>query len=151
MRRHSYFSLEEANGLIPTLEYYCRQLAILHTELASLQYHLQRHGAKVAVRGVTLPRSAPKEVRGWRARYYERCREFDALLEELAGTGVEIIDTTLGLVNIYTWWDGEEVVLSWQYGEPSVQFWFDPGESASARRPIRQLFHDAPTGRAQWH
>lgn len=150
-RRHSYFCLEEANALIPTLEYYFQQLLLLRRDLAELQAALVSSGATLDHKGIALPRLASREVKHWREEYFASCRDYDQLVEEIWDTGVEVVDLDAGVVNFYTWWEGEEVLFSWQYGEPSVQFWCDPGETFTARRSIRQLFLDVPGERVARH
>ncbi len=134
--------------MIPTLEYYFRQIALVLHAMRQLQATLRRAGATIDAEGIVLPRQTDHEtlpLEAMRERYYSLCREHDALMDELLGAGVEILDAALGVVNFHSWWDGEEVVLNWQFGEPTVQFWMDPGELPIMRRPIRQLFFDAPT------
>lgn len=150
-RRHSYFSLEEANGILPTLEYFFSELMLNYKSLENLRKELEAAGAKIAGEGVCLPPFAPEPIEQKREEYYKKCKDYDELLEEILSHGVEVIDPQSGVVNFYSWWDNEEVVFSWQYGEPTVQFWMDPGESYTSRRPIRQLFFDAPVGRPSRH
>lgn len=150
-RKHCYFSLEEANAAIPTLEYYFSLLMRIYRDLAGVRQHLLAGGAQIDPKGIRLPRFAGRELASLRERYFALCHEHDHVLEEILSCGVEVVDLEAGLVNFYCWWDGEEVVLSWQYGEPTVQFWCDPGEPYTARRPIRQLFFDAPAQQPQRH
>ncbi|MBI4366248.1 MAG: DUF2203 family protein [Deltaproteobacteria bacterium] len=149
--KHDYFSLDEANALLPTLEYYFRLLALCQRDLAGIRLMLEAGGATIGAGGVRLPRPAATELKRSKERYGRLCAEYDHLIGEILHMGVEVVDPEVGLVNFYTWVDGEEVVLSWQYGEPAVQYWFDPGEQFGERRPLRQLFGDAPGGAAVRH
>jgi hypothetical protein len=149
-RRHAYYALEEANALIPTLEHFFRELALLRRALGRVRETLKAKGVRVTAMGMTIP----KRIRGIDTaieRYEELCRHYDLIHEEILSHGVEIVDCEVGIVNFFSWWDGEEVILNWQFGEPAVQFWLDPGETYSARRPIRQLMFDAPTGHVNRH
>lgn len=150
-RRPSYFGLEEANALIPTLDYLFRQLLLLKSDMVMLQHTLIRGGATVDAKGVKLSRFASRELKSARGGYYHCVESYDTLIEEILELGVELVNPDAGIVHFYSWWDEEEVVLSWQYGEPTVQFWCDPGELFTARRPIRQIFYDVPAGRAVRH
>lgn len=150
-RRHSYFSLDEANALLPTLGHFFSEMALIIHELEELRDLLKAGGVTLDGDGMSLPRTAGPREHAASEQYFQRCREYDALMEEVLALGVEIVDPEVGTVNFYSWWDGEEVVLSWQFGEPTVQFWFDAGESYAARRPITQLCFDAPADRAMQH
>jgi len=142
-RRHDYFSLEEANAVIPTLEYYFRHLVVIQHDLSGLQRTLQASGATLGKDGVELPADVDPEVHQLRDRYQQQCQDYDHVVEEILSLGVEIVDPEAGIVNFYTWCDGEELLLNWQYGEPSIGYWLDPGEPFHDRRPLRQLFAHA--------
>ena len=134
------------------LEHYFQQMALNLNRLNRLRRILRLGGAKITPKGIALPRlGTTKVLREQRDEYYDLCREYDALMEEVLSLGVEVVNPELGVVNFYSWWDGEEVIFNWQFGEPTVQFWFDPGEPYSARRPIRQLVFDAPVAQTQRH
>lgn len=150
-RRHCYFGLEEANAVIPTLEYFFQHLLLLRHELEGLRWDLEQAGVVTVGDALQGPEDTALEVLPLQERYFDRCRQYDVLLDELLSLGVELVDEEAGIVNFYSWWNGEEVVLSWQYGEPTVQFWYDPGEGFMARRPIQQLFFDAPVGGMAHH
>ncbi|MBI2343479.1 MAG: DUF2203 family protein, partial [Deltaproteobacteria bacterium] len=91
MRRHSYFSLEEANALLPTLEHFFRELALVRRELLDVREALARHGATVHPEGIALPRMAKKSGKTLVARYQRLCEDYDVLMEELVGLGVELV------------------------------------------------------------
>ncbi len=62
-----------------------------------------------------------------------RLQEF---LQELDDVGVELTDPMSGVVDFPALMDGREVCLSWQLGEPEIEFWHEVGESLSERRPL---------------
>ncbi|MBI2345764.1 MAG: DUF2203 family protein [Deltaproteobacteria bacterium] len=150
-RRREYFSLEEANAILPTLEYYFRQLALVQRDLYAAQQALQAGGARAEGGGIILPSAAGEELPWWRDRYTELCHRYDRIMEEILAHGVEVIDPEAGIVHFYALYDGEEVVFSWQYGETAIQFWCDTGEPFHQRRPLRQLFADAPSALTPRH
>lgn len=139
-RRREYFTLEEANAIVPTLEYYFRQLVLLQRDLAETQRVLKDAGASLGADGVRLPPDADTGLDDWRDRYIRLCEAYDRVIEEILAHGVEIVDPEVGIVNFHTWCDGEELILNWQYGEPAVNYWLDPGEQYGNRRPLQQLF-----------
>lgn len=150
-RRHCYFNLDEANNLIPTLEHYFREIALMLREMRELQMVLKSGGATLSAQGIHLPRSAPEPVLQARDTYIDCCHAYDAMMGELLHLGVDVVDVEAGVVNFYSWCDGEEVVLSWQFGEPAVQYWIDPVAGQGQRRSLRHLFFDVPGARIAHH
>lgn len=133
--RREYFELSEANFLIPTLEFYFAELAHIQREANELI-------AKAAKIGLKLSLDEKRKPTGNKMRDKLQV-QFDALvntyadiLDEIHELGVVIEDPDLGTVKFYSWVDGEEVVLSWQYGESEIKHWFKVTEDFMARRPL---------------
>jgi hypothetical protein len=130
-----YFDLSEANALIPTLEYYFAELARIQREVNELTLRAQKLGVTLDVTDATgVASNALKE------KLQQQCTmlasEYADIIDEVHELGVVIEDPDLGTVNFYSWVDGDEVVLSWQYGEPEVSHWFKVTEDFMARRPL---------------
>jgi hypothetical protein len=53
----------------------------------------------------------------------EPLAELEACLAELGAIGVEVKDIDTGLLDFPALRDGEEVLLCWQVGEPTVSWW----------------------------
>lgn len=151
MLRRRYFSIEEANALIPTLGRYCQRMILLLRDMLTLRDVLQAAGVRPLADGMDMPVYRQRELEPLQRRYEQACALYDQHLRDLADLGIEVVNAEAGIMHMYSWWDGEEVVLSWQYGEPTVQFWCDPGELFTERRSIRQIFFDVPEGRAVRH
>jgi hypothetical protein len=62
-----------------------------------------------------------------------------SFLDEIASLGVVICDVDQGIVGFYSWYAGQEIFLSWQYGEPAVQYWHGVSEMPNARRSLTEL------------
>jgi hypothetical protein len=57
-------------------------------------------------------------------------------VERLEELGVVIKDLDAGLVDFPALRDGDDVLLCWRVGEPSVEFWHDLEEGFAGRKPI---------------
>ncbi len=130
-----YFDLAEANALIPTLEFYFAELARIQREVNELTLRAQKLGIVLDMNGrMSSSGSVIKE------RLQQRCTalasEYADIIDEVHELGVVIEDPDLGTVNFFSWVDGDEVILSWQYGEPEVSHWFKVTEDFMARRPL---------------
>jgi hypothetical protein len=63
-------------------------------------------------------------------------REIDAFQEELESLGIQLKDRRIGLIDFPSELDGRRVLLCWQLGEPSVQYWHDEDAGYSGRQPL---------------
>ena len=63
-------------------------------------------------------------------------RDIDAYERELASLGIQLKDRRIGLIDFPSELDGRPVLLCWQLGEPSVQFWHDESAGYAGRQPL---------------
>ena len=110
---------------MPSLEY-------LFAELARIQDRVNTLSRRAAERAQQQELHADDSVRVLSEEYLRR-------LEEIRGLGVVVEDTDLGIVRFYSWFNGEEICLSWQYGEPDVRHWHSVTEPSAARRSLSPL------------
>ena len=68
--------------------------------------------------------------------FAEAAAELRAAVDELQAIGVIVKDADSGLVDFPAERDGEPVLLCWQLGEPSVEFWHDHAEGFAGRKPV---------------
>jgi len=129
-----FFTVEEANDLVGTLQMEFGRLAQVRSEIAPLVEAMGSAEAAVAV----LQEGGPPP-RG-RAREAERLRllagEITAAVERVNGLGCLVKDLERGLVDFYSLREGEPVLLCWQFGEPAVTHWHGVDEGFAGRRPI---------------
>ena len=63
-------------------------------------------------------------------------RELDSFQAELASLGIQLKDRRIGLIDFPSEFDGRPMLLCWQLGEPSVQFWHDLDSGFAGRQPL---------------
>ncbi len=63
-------------------------------------------------------------------------REIDAFQAELESIGIQLKDRRIGLIDFPSELDGRPMLLCWQLGEPSVQFWHEIDSGFSGRQPL---------------
>jgi hypothetical protein len=63
-------------------------------------------------------------------------REIDDFQEELETLGIQLKDRRIGLIDFPSELDGRRVLLCWQLGEPSVQYWHDEDAGFAGRQPL---------------
>lgn len=57
-------------------------------------------------------------------------------LSRVNALGAYVKDPEAGLVDFYTWRDGEMVFLCWCHGEPDIAFWHGIHAGFAGRKPI---------------
>lgn len=63
-------------------------------------------------------------------------REIDAFQAELESLGIQLKDRRIGLIDFPSEFDGRPMLLCWQLGEPSVQFWHELDSGFAGRQPL---------------
>jgi hypothetical protein len=128
------YTLEEANAALPQV----RRLVERIVERFALLPELQEQ-ARVADYKTSRP-SAGLEAE----KEYERSRRamHDAELElaedalRLERLGVALKDAQTGLIDFYSYREGELVELCWKLGEDAIENWHRIGEGFAGRRPL---------------
>ena len=128
------YSVEEANAALPQV----RRLVERIVELFELLPELQE-AARVADYKTSRPTAGPETE-----EEYERARRamHDAELELAEGAlrleriGVALKDAQTGLIDFYSYREGELVELCWKLGEDSVEHWHRIGEGFAGRRQL---------------
>lgn len=124
-----YFTVEEANEFLPTLETLLRSLKVLvgkmHSEYSELE------GLKDVVRG------NGGHERG--QQYLAEVARFASLIQEVNKSGCILKDIDKGLVDFPFKKDGREVYLCWMLGEESIGWWHERDTGFPGRQPIETL------------
>jgi hypothetical protein len=130
-----YFTIAEANALVPALEVRFGKVMQLRAQLRAAYEALEKAGEPPTAETLER-RDGSDDLRKLRGRFRAL---LEALTEELAaveGMGVAVKDLDLGLCDFLGHRDGREVWLCWQYGEKQVGFWHEMDAGFSARRPL---------------
>lgn len=129
-----FFTLEEAEKLIPRLEEIVGRLMDRHSEAGRLRAALQEEQRKVAVSGgFMLDREYWRERR---ERLEGLAREIEEGVNEILGLGAVPKDLGLGLVDFPFRLDEQEVNLCWRFGEKRIRFWHGLDEGFAGRKPL---------------
>jgi hypothetical protein len=133
-----YFTLREAQQLLPKVEEQVRQAVYLKAEHQKAEEEVNRIVHQVMVAGgMLLDRQTLLARRGRRDAMASRLNE---IVEEIHSTGCQVKDLDMGLVDFPTLLSGNEVLLCWRLGETSIEYWHGLEEGFRGRRPIDQEF-----------
>ncbi len=132
-RTKRYFTVAEANALLPLLRSILRDV----TELArDLRERHERLARLEAAPRESLGEAYKEELQQIEAEFehdQERMREYE---DELKNLGVELKDYYTGLVDFPCQMDGREVYLCWRLGEGEVAYWHELDAGFAGRRKL---------------
>lgn len=136
-----FFTVEEANALVSSLEIEFGRIAQVRSQLGPLIQSLGGPDAAVEVlrEGAPTPPGHEREAERLRAL----AGEITSALERVNGLGCLVKDVEIGLVDFYALVDGEPAFLCWQFGERAVSHWHALDEGYAGRKPIEGA--DVPT------
>ncbi len=129
-----FFTIEEANALVGTLQIEFGRIARARAELAPLIEALG--GAEVSVAILHDDGDPPPGRERDAARLRALAAEITDSVERVNDLGCLVKDLELGLVDFYTMQEGEAVFLCWQFGEPAITHWHGVDEGYAARKPL---------------
>jgi hypothetical protein len=126
-----YFTLEEANALLPTLIPILVQLKEAKEQFDQLRRSLEvitptmrgnGHGA-IAV--------------DYERRINELVTRISDEIRQIVEMGVEVKDLNQGLIDFPHWRDDRVVFLCWRLGEPAISFWHEIDAGFAGRQELR--------------
>jgi hypothetical protein len=141
-----YFTLPEAQALVPQVEGYLRQAVSSKTSLAEAVGELQGESERIRLTGgAQVDQGKLIETMSRRDAAAVQLRDALAAIQE---HGCVVKDLDMGLLDFPALYRGEEVCLCWKLGEPEIRFWHRPEEGYRGRKPIDREFLDDSRGSA---
>ena len=121
-----FFTLSEANGLIPQLEEYWTSIRKAKSILLRTREEIRKASSKAPVGGGS-----------YAGRYYiSALEQMSSALRAIQELGVLVKDLDLGLCDFPCHKDGRIVLLCWKYGEREIQWWHEINSGFADRRPL---------------
>jgi hypothetical protein len=131
-----YFTVDEANALVPALEAGLRRILLLRVELRQAYEKLEHAGVTLDPERLAALAEIPVAHRGLQGRLLALSLALAHELKVIAATGVEVKDSAVGLCDFWSERDGRFVLLCWQLGEPVVAHWHEVDAGFAGRRPL---------------
>ena len=113
-----FFSLKEANSLVPHLSREFAKVAACRPQISALTERMG--GADVALAVLNGERPAPPGLEAEAASLAAVTEEVKEAAVRIGSMGCVVKDLDLGLVDFYGRVDGKAVFLCWQFGEAAV-------------------------------
>ena len=137
-----YFSLDDANALVPDLAVVAARLRDERSELVGIRdAYRDREGTLVEeliAEGPVLEGDDP-ELRRLRLRMRGLVDQMQADVAWLDERGIVLRDIPTGLLDFPALVSGRQAWLCWRLGEDRVGFWHDTDEGFAGRRPLAVL------------
>lgn len=129
-----YFTVAEAESLIPRLQAIMERVMDSHAEAARVRGALQETQRQVMLSG-----GARLDQEFWRSRklrFDRAAAEVREGIGEIVKMGGVPKDLELGLVDFLALVDEREANLCWRFGERRIRFWHGLDEGYAARKPL---------------
>src|SRR5262245_18474201 len=132
--RKKYFSVSEANRILPLVRVIVRDIVELARDLRERHERLSRLHPSERGPLADAYQEEVQQVQDEFERDQERMRSYE---EELRKLGVELKDYYTGLIDFPCWKDNREVYLCWKHGEPEVLFWHELDAGFAGRQRLK--------------
>lgn len=141
-----YFTRDQAECLLPTVERLVREALFLKTEFQESDEVLRTATRDIMMRGgMNMDRERLLQTRQKRD---SSVAKLQATLEQVQEQGCLVKDLDIGLLDFPTLYRGREVYLCWRLGESRIDFWHGVEEGFRGRKPIDDEFLVNHTGEA---
>ncbi len=130
--RPQYFTLNEANALLPRLSDLLLQMKESKAKHDQLREKATEYVHRMSSNGHVIE----MELNETRQELAKATAELNSLVERGRELGCEVKDIDQGLVDFRTERDGREVYLCWKLGEPAVRWWHELDTGFAGRRSL---------------
>ena len=130
-----FFTVEEANALIPGLEKQFERLGRLRQSARDLREEL----AKLELKAHSNGRDYAGDIAELRHRQESLQAESRTINEEILALGCELKSADEGLVDFPSRHRGRVIYLCWKRGEERIGFWHELTTGFAGRRPIEDI------------
>src|SRR6516162_609785 len=138
-----YFTLPEAERLLPRVERLLRDCLLHRSEAMKAQEELEAVTTRIRMAGGL--RVQPGPLLATRARRDVSTEALKESLEKIEEMGVLVKDLDIGLIDFMTRYRDQDVCLCWKLGEEGIGFWHGAEEGFRGRKPIDREFMEGHT------
>ena len=129
-----YFTLDEANEMLPYIQMTLKELRELKREIAEKIVEMENRG--VDLQKITQTENLSESEKKDLTELQMLADQVQDRVYEMTGQGILLKDIEKGLVDFYCQMPGEEVFLCWQEGESEIQFFHSIEAGFSGRRSL---------------
>ncbi|MGE3270515.1 MAG: DUF2203 domain-containing protein [Chloroflexota bacterium] len=129
----TYFTLEEATALLPTIRPILERIIMLRARLERTERDLVSLNWKARTNGHADHQGSFGEGQSART---ELMAEINAELLKIQELGVELKDPAIGLIDFPSVRGGKVVYLCWRLGETEIGYWHETDTGYAGRQPL---------------
>ena len=126
-----YFTIEEADKLLPKIEKILRTAMKLNKALELL--------SSIEIEVYNDDYDNLRRITKTNKQLHKLSYEFYTTIEKLEDMGCLIKDLNIGLLDLYHKFEGRDIFLCWKIGDRSVKFWHETNSGYVGRKPILDL------------
>ncbi len=126
------FTLDEANGLLPSLTRLLTELQKKREEVTAFETQID---ALELISDPTAKHSV-EELNRLIEKHHQSVAEFYAVVESVHQNGCFLKDVDLGLIDFFSVIEGRMVCLCWRLGEDKVRYWHEVNDGYAGREPL---------------
>ncbi len=127
-----YFTLDEANGLLPEIRELMTILQQKKKQLDDRRWQLAELAQSAKGNGV----AAEEKAADLQSAVEILVEEITTMVNEVQGFGCEVKDLDIGLLDFRSFRDGRPVYLCWKLGEDTITYWHDLDTGFAGRQPL---------------
>lgn len=124
-----YFTVGEANKVLPRVRPLATEMVRLHGEIVALSSEVQSVMDKSRFDSGSL-------TAGELVMYF---MQYEAVMKQLDTLGVQVKDPGSGLCDFPARFEGRDILLCWKVGEAKVEWWHDLTSGFRGRRHVSEL------------
>ncbi|MCH8004426.1 MAG: DUF2203 domain-containing protein [Nanoarchaeota archaeon] len=126
-----YFTIEEAEELLPQIEKILRRTIRLNKALELLN--------SIEIEDYNDDYSNLRRITNTNKEFHKLSYEFYSNIEQLEDLGCIIKDLETGLVDFYQKFERRDILLCWKLGEKKIKFWHEIDTGFMGRKPILDI------------
>ncbi len=139
MEQKRYFTIEEAETLIPELSRLLRKLSRLKQRIATVHASKSIFPELIELTDDGAFQFYFQEEVKLNAEYHRMCHQFFKGIHQLNNFGVLVKDLDDGLIDFPYEFEGRDVLLCWKLGEKKVEHWHELDTGYPGRKKIIDL------------
>ncbi|GFZ82396.1 hypothetical protein GCM10008018_30370 [Paenibacillus marchantiophytorum] len=129
-----WFSLEEANAMLPFVDQELKKMQALKQQFEEKYVELREMKNELAEK----PHKEKDPFFVMEAELEFIQIEVRGLIQNFQTTGVELKDIETGLVDFPSMLEGHEVLLCWKQGEDRIRYYHSKEDGFAGRKPISE-------------
>ena len=139
MDEKKYFTIEEAERVIPSLARLLRRLSKLKQHITHLNASKSVFPELIELTDEGAFQFYFQEEVKLNAEYHKLCYQFFKSINALNELGVVVKDLDEGLIDFYYKFEERDVLLCWKTGEKKIEFWHEIEAGYTGRKRIIDL------------